>query len=279
MALMYDRPKGPIGAAVILDSHETWSQEGKNMGKLDNKVCIVTGSTSGIGEATAKVMADEGGKVVVTGRREAEGARVVGEIEAKGGTAFFVKADVTSEDDIKALIAKAVETFGGLDVFVANSGINIEGDIDALSADDWRKVIDVNLNGIFYCDKYAIEQMLSQGHGGAIVNTGSIHSFVSLPNLTAYSAAKGAVGMLTKQLGVAYAAQGIRANYVCPGYIDTPLLSPIPAEVKEHLRSLHPIGRLGRPEEVGKAIAFLASDDASFITGTSLLVDGGYTAQ
>jgi NAD(P)-dependent dehydrogenase (short-subunit alcohol dehydrogenase family) len=249
------------------------------MGRLNNKVCIVTGATSGIGEACAKDLAAEGGKVVVSGRKEKEGARVVNEIKTKGGEAIFVKAEVTSEDDVKNLIAKAVEAFGRLDVFVANSGINIEGDIDKLTVPDWKTVIDVNLNGIFYCDKFAVEQMLKQGTGGAIVNTGSIHSFVSLPNLTAYSAAKGGVAMLTKYLGVAYATRGIRANYVCPGYIDTPLLSKIPPEVKQHLISLHPIGRLGKAEEVAKAIAFMASDDASFITGTSLLVDGGYTAQ
>lgn len=248
------------------------------MGRFDNKVVIVTGSTSGIGEETAKVLADEGGKIVVSGRNEKEGARIVGEIKSKGGDAIFVRADVVSEDDVKNLIAKTVETFGKLDVMVANSGIGIEGDIADVTSDDWDKVLNINLRGVYLCDRYAVIQMLEQGHGGAIVNTGSIHSFVARSGCTAYSAAKGGVAMLTRMVGTSYAKQGIRANFIAPGYINTPLLSCIDPEARAYLENLHPIGRLGESIEVAKAIAFLASDDASFVTGTSLLVDGGYTA-
>ncbi|NLX48615.1 MAG: glucose 1-dehydrogenase [Methanospirillum sp.] len=248
------------------------------MGKLNDRVCIITGSTSGIGEACAKEMAAEGGKIVVSGRNEKEGARVVGEITAKGGTATFVRADVASEDDIRNLVAKAVEVYGRLDVMVANSGIGLTADIHELSTEDWDTMMDINLKGVFLCDKYAVIQMLAQGDGGAIVNTGSIHSYVAKQAVTAYATTKGGVRMLTRTVGTSYAAQGIRANFVAPGYIDTPLLKGLPPEVYQELINLHPIGRLGRAEEVAKAVAFLASDDASFITGTGLLIDGGYTA-
>lgn len=248
------------------------------MGRLDNKVCIITGSTSGIGEACAKDMAREGGTVVVSGRKEKEGARVVDEITKAGGKAIFVRADVTSEDDIKNLVAKTVEAFGRLDVMVANSGIGLVGAPHEMSMADWDMMISTNLTGVFLCDKYAVEQMLKQGTGGAIVNTGSIHSYVAKEGVTAYAAAKGGVRMLTKMVGISYPQKGIRANFVAPGYIDTPLLSALPPEAYEALKQLHPIGRLGRAEEVAKAVTFLASDDASFITGTGLLIDGGYTA-
>ncbi len=248
------------------------------MGRLNGKVCIITGSTSGIGEACAKDMAAEGGKVVVSGRNEREGARILNEIKAAGGEAIFVRADVTSEDEITNLIAKAVEAFGKLDVMVANSGIATLGDPHEVETADWDKVLNVNLKAVFLCDKYAIRQMLKQGTGGAIVNTGSIHSFVAKPGVTAYAAAKGGVAMLTRMAGTSYAAKGIRANFVAPGYVDTPLLVALPPEAFEALKQLHPIGRLAKPIEVAKAVTFLASDDASFITGTSLLVDGGYTA-
>ncbi|WP_292527384.1 glucose 1-dehydrogenase [Methanoculleus sp.] len=248
------------------------------MGRMENKVCVITGSTSGIGEACAKDMAAEGGKVVVSGRNEKEGARIVNEIKEAGGEAIFIRADVAVEDDIKNLIAKTVEAFGRLDVFVANSGVGSLGDPHEVETEEWDRIINVNLKGVFLCDKYAVQQMLKQGHGGAIVNTGSIHSFVAKQGVTAYGAAKGGVAMLTRTLGTSYAAQGIRANFVAPGYIDTPLLAALPPEAYEELKKLHPIGRLGKPMEVAKAVTFLASDDASNITGTSLLVDGGYTA-
>lgn len=248
------------------------------MGRMDNKVCIITGSTSGIGEACAKDMAAEGGKVVVSGRNKEKGDKIVDEIKKAGGEAVFIKADVVIEDDVKNLVAKTVETFGKLDVMVANSGIVILGEPHEVETDDWDKVIDVNLKGVFLADKYAIQQFIEQKTGGSIVNTGSIHSFAAKPGLTSYAVAKGGVAMLTKMAGTSYAAKGIRANFVAPGYVDTPLLTALPKETYKALQDLHPIGRLAKPMEVAKAVTFLASDDASDITGTSLLVDGGYTA-
>lgn len=160
----------------------------------------------------------------------------------------------------------------------ANAGIANDGPVDVLGEDAWQRTIDINLTGVFLCDKYAAERMIAQG-GGVIVNCGSIHSHVGKGGVTAYAAAKGGVKLLTQTLAIDLAPKGIRVNAVCPGYIDTPLLAGLPPAVKEQLKALHPMGRLGRAEEVARTVLFLASDDASFVTGSSLLVDGGYTAQ
>lgn len=160
----------------------------------------------------------------------------------------------------------------------ANAGIAKDGDIHELSFDKWKQTIDINLSGVFLSDKYAIEQMRKQGSGGVIVNTGSIHSHVGMPGLTAYSAAKGGVKLLTQTLAAKYTKDGIRVNAICPGYIDTPLISFAQGDYRQKLIDLHPIGRLGKPEEVAKAVLFLASDESSFVSGASLLVDGGYTS-
>lgn len=186
---------------------------------------------------------------------------------------------MTKEEDIKRMISETITKYGRLDIMYANAGIGNDTPAHELSYEDWKKVIDINLSGVFLSDKYAINQFLEQGTNGIIVNAGSIHSFVSLPDATAYSAAKGGVKLLTQTLCTAYAKKGIRVNAVCPGYIDTPLLKDSDADQIESLISLHPQGRLGKPEEVAKAVAFLASDDASFVNGTTLFVDGGYTAQ
>lgn len=166
----------------------------------------------------------------------------------------------------------------GLDIMFANAGIAADAPIDELDEAAWQKTIDINLTGVYLCDKYAIDQMRSQG-GGVIVNCGSIHSHVGKSGVTAYAAAKGGVKLLTQTLAIDYGPQNIRVNAVCPGYIDTPLLKNIPDDKKQALVALHPMGRLGRAEEVANAVLFLASDEASFVNGASLLVDGGYTAQ
>lgn len=246
--------------------------------RFTEKVVIVTGAASGIGEDAAKSFAQEGGQVVVSDINEEEGQRVVEEIKADGGEASFIKADSSSEEEIKALVADTVDTYGRLDVMVANAGINIEGKVDELPTEDYLKVIDINLNGTFYCNKYAVQQFKKQESGGAIVNIGSIHSHVAREGLTAYSTTKGGVKMLTQMVGTTYPEEGIRANMVCPGYINTPLTETVAREIREGLADMHPIKRMGEVEEVSAAILFLASDDASFITGTDLLVDGGYTA-
>lgn len=246
--------------------------------RFENKVAIVTGGASGIGETTVRAFAKEGAKVVIADFSP-RGQELSDELNAGGFDALFVKTDVTREDEVKHMVSATVEKFGRVDILFANAGIAKDAPAHQLSMEDWQRTIDINLTGVFLCDKYVIEQMLAQGSGGAIVNCGSIHSHAGKAGVTAYSSAKGGVKLLSQTLGITYAKQGIRVNAVCPGYIDTPLIAGRDKAMNEHLISLHPMGRLGKPEEVAKAVLFLASDDASFITGTSLLVDGGYTAQ
>lgn len=245
--------------------------------RFENKVAVVTGGASGIGEASVRMFAAEGAKIVIADFSD-RGQAVADELNQAGYDALFVKTDVTKEQDVIRMVEQTVDKFGKLDILFANAGIAQDGPADLLSAESWQRTIDINLTGVFLCDKYAIKQMLAQGQGGAIVNCGSIHSHVGKAGVTAYASAKGGVKLLTQTLGADYAAKGIRVNAVCPGYIDTPLIKGRTEAITEHLIGLHPMGRLGKPEEVAKAVLFLASDDASFVTGTSLLVDGGYTA-
>lgn len=245
------------------------------MMRFKDKVVIVTGGASGIGEASVRAFAREGAKVVIADFAD-HGQALADELGAD--KALFIKIDVTDSEAVQAMIAQTVAQFGRLDVMFANAGIAADGPIDELEESAWQRTIDINLGGVYLCDKYAIQQFLKQS-GGVIVNCGSIHSHVGKRGVTAYAAAKGGVKLLTQTLGIEYGAKGIRVNAVCPGYIDTPLLSHIPDDAKEKLVALHPMGRLGRAEEVANAVLFLACDEASFVTGSSLMVDGGYTAQ
>jgi len=247
--------------------------------RFDNKVAIVTGGASGIGESTVRLLAQEGAKVVIADFNEEHGNAVMNRLNAEGYDTLFVKTDVTNEAQVKNMVAETVAKYGKLDILFANAGIANDAPAHQLTMDAWKRTIDINLTGVFLCDKYAIEQMLAQGTGGAIVNCGSIHSHVGKSRVTAYASAKGGVKLLTQTLGIDYAKEGIRVNAVCPGYIDTPLIAGRDEAITQHLVGLHPMGRLGKPEEVAKAVLFLASDEASFVTGTTLLVDGGYTAQ
>lgn len=245
--------------------------------RFDDKVVIVTGATSGIGEATAVKFAEQGAKVVLSDMSE-KGRQLSDELNHKGLKTTFIQTDVTNEVDIQKLIQETVAAYDRLDIVFANAGIGNSTILHELSLKDWQKVIDVNLTGVFLTNKYAIKQMLKQEKGGAIVNNDSIHGFVGKAGVSAYAAAKGGVKLLTQTATAEYAAKGIRINNVNPGYIDTPLLKDAPDEAKQDLIRLHPIGRLGKPEEVANAVLFLASEEASFITGASLLVDSGYTS-
>lgn len=252
------------------------------MGQYDysDKVAIVTGAASGIGEATAETMAGMGAKVVVADFDEGRGADVVEKIGSSGGTAAFFKVDIGRADEVEAMVRFALDTFGGLHVAVNNAGI---GGAQAPTGEhpiaDWQRVIDVNLNGVFYGLRYEIPAMLDSG-GGAIVNMASILGSVGFANAPAYVAAKHGVVGLTKNAALEYSARGIRINSVGPAFIQTPLLDAnLDEATLDVLKTLHPIQRLGSAQEVANLVAFLCSDDAAFCTGAYYLVDGGYTAQ
>lgn len=247
------------------------------MKRFQDNVVIVTGGAGGIGEATARLFAEEGAKVVIADYSE-RGEEVAQAINGMGLDSFFIQTDVTSEESVIQMVETTVGRYGRLDVLFANAGVASDGPTDQVDYEVWQKTIQVNLSGVFLCNKHAIRQMLAQGDGGAIVNCGSVHSFVGKARVSAYASAKGGVHMLTRSSAAAYAAKGIRVNTVCPGYIETSLISGLPGEMLRYLQAQHPIGRLGTAEEVGKTVLFLASKDASYITGASLLVDGGYTA-
>ncbi|MBE9915374.1 glucose 1-dehydrogenase [Paenibacillus donghaensis] len=246
--------------------------------KLSGKTAVITGAAGGIGQATARLFAQEGASVVVADYSEA-GQEVANRLKEDGYQAIYEKVDVKVEEDIQKLIERTVQTYGKLDILFANAAVTNDDPADELSLEKWRRTLDVNLTGVFLADKYALIQMLKQGTGGVIVNGASIHGHAAKAGVTAYGSAKAGVVMLTQTLGIQYANKGIRVNAVCPGYIETPLMKVLPSEEVQKLIDLQPIGRLGRPEEIAKAVLFLASDDASFITGTSLMVDGGYTAR
>lgn len=248
------------------------------MGKLDDRVAIVTGAGSGIGRATALLFADEGAKVVVADWHEEEGGRVAAEI---GEAGVFVKVDVSQPQQVEAMVRTAVEKFGRLDVIFNNAGIEGEQAPTAdCTLENWERVIGVNLTGTFLGMKYAIPAMLKNG-GGVIINNASVAGIVGFPGIPAYAASKGGVVLMTKTVALEYAKEGIRANVICPGVIWTPMVERFTAgseETRAILEASEPIGRFGQPEEVARLALFLASDDSSFCTGAPFVVDGGMTA-
>ncbi|MCH2451378.1 MAG: SDR family oxidoreductase [Gracilimonas sp.] len=249
------------------------------MKALESKVAIITGAAKGIGESTALLFAKEGAKVVVSDIDEENGKKVTEAIKKDGGEALFVKSDASKPKDHEELVKKTVDAFGKLDIAVNNAGIG--GSLAQTAeypVDDWDNVIKLNLSGVFYGTKYQIAEMMKNG-GGSIVNIASILGQVGTANSPAYVAAKHGVVGLTKTAAIEYAQENIRVNAVGPGYIKTPLLDALDDETLEYLVSQHPIGRLGKPEEVAEIILWLASDKASFVTGNYYAVDGGYLAK
>jgi NAD(P)-dependent dehydrogenase (short-subunit alcohol dehydrogenase family) len=247
--------------------------------QFENKVAIVTGAGSGIGEAIARQLAEQGAMVVAADLNEKGASQVAAAIERDGRTAVGIRQDVGDPVSVKKSVEFALEKFGRLDVAVNNAGIT--GDLAPLadySLEGWDRVIAVNLSGVFYGMKYQIPAMLRSG-GGSIVNIASILGSVAARDSAGYNAAKHGVVGLTKTAALEYSKDGVRVNAIGPGYIDTPLLQALEKEVYDGLVGLHPIGRLGKPEEVAELALFLASDRASFVTGSYHLVDGGYTAQ
>ena len=247
--------------------------------RLQGKVAIVTGAASGIGRAAAKALAAEGARVLIADVDEG-GERVAEEIRRVGDEGHFRHTDVRSSEDVQAVVRDAVERYGRLDVMVNNAGVAIGGAAGEMSEEDWNRVIDVNLTGVWRGMRFAIPEMLKSG-GGSIVNTSSVQSEVGFLGWSGYAASKGGINALTRQAAVEYAPKGIRVNAIIPGTIMTEMNERImrdsddPDGVMDAWRSLHPMGRVGQPEEVAAAVVFLASDESSFVTGELLRVDGG----
>lgn len=246
------------------------------MNRYDGRVVVVTGAASGIGLAAADRFATEGAHVVGVDVDAARGAQLEREQRAQGRDVRFIKASVSDEAAVAELFAQIRRDHGRVDALFNNAGIAAESFVASTSHDDWRKILDVNLDGTFLMAKAAIPLMVENG-GGAIVNTSSICGHIAVAGAASYNVSKHAIEGLTKTLALEHARHNIRANTICPGYVNTPM-GRADLEADPSIPARHPLGRLAEPEEIAAAAAFLASDDASFITGTSLLVDGGYTA-
>jgi dihydroanticapsin dehydrogenase len=254
------------------------------MGRIDGKACIVTGAGSGIGKAIAQRLAEEGGRVVCVDVNAATAIATAQTISETGGEAVAFTADVSDSQHVDAFVADCLATYGRVDVLVNNAGVNIPGVLHEVSDDVIDKTLNVNVKGAIYGCRAVIPSMLQQG-SGSIVNISSVNGLVSEPFLAVYSASKGAIVMLTKGVALDYAKKGIRCNAICPGWVDTPI-NYAHAEmlggldkVYATIDSFQPIGRPGEPREIAHLALFLASDEASFITGSIITADGGMTAQ
>jgi len=249
--------------------------------QFENKVVLITGGTSGIGRVTAVAFAKEGAKVVVSGRRKAEGAETVTLVDKAGGQGLFVQADVSDEEQVKRLVQTTVDHFGRLDIAFNNAGVEGVAPLTEATVAQYEQIFNINVKGVFLSLKYEIPAMLKTG-GGAIVNTSSIAGTVGMAGAGLYIASKHAVNGLTKTAALEVAKQGIRVNSVSPAAIQTDMLDRFlgdeeQAKKKEYFAGQHPIGRIGKPEEIASAVLYLSSPGASFITGQDLLVDGGFT--
>ena len=252
------------------------------MGRLENKVALITGGAGGMGMVASQLFAAEGARVVLTDVSDDAGEQVAEEIRAGGGEATFVHADVSRETDAKSMVETAVETYGGLSILYNNAGVMLDddGSVDSTDESIWDTTLAINVKGVAHGCKYGIPAMIESG-GGSVINVASFVAWMgAATSQTAYTASKGAVLAMTREIAVEYARKGVRCNALCPGPIETQLLLALLSdEQKKQRRFVHiPMGRLGHAEELAKAALFLASDDSSYMTGASLIVDGGITA-
>ncbi len=251
--------------------------------KLDGKVALITGGTEGMGYSTAKLFLEEGARVVITGRSKEKAAKALKSL-GKLGPVRFVQGDVSKASDARRMVETTVKAFGRIDILFNNAGVYLEKLAEDTSEEEWDRVLDINLKGTFLVTKYAIPHMKRQ-RSGVIINNSSDAGLVGNKCCPAYCASKGAITVMSKAMALDYATYGIRVNTVNPGCIDTPMLaqearaSGNPRKYMKRTREDHPIGRVGTPEEVAHAVLFLVSDEASFVTGAALSIDGGLTAQ
>jgi len=256
------------------------------MNRVKDKVAIVTGAALGIGRAASILLAREGAKVAITDLHDKAGRLLAAEITSAGGVADYWHMDVAHESEVKSTFAEIRERFGRIDVLVNNAGIaGANKPTDQLTEEEWDRVQAVNVKGVFFCTKHVIPY-LRQAGGGSIINLSSIYGLISAPDIPPYHASKGAVRLMSKTDALLYANEGIRVNSIHPGYIWTPLVEALarespkgPEAFRKHLASLHPLGRVGEPDDIAYGIAYLASDESKFVTGSELVIDGGYTAQ
>ncbi|NLF78526.1 MAG: glucose 1-dehydrogenase [Chloroflexi bacterium] len=251
--------------------------------RLKDAVAIVTGAAKGIGWGIATVFSKEGAKVVVVDWDEEAGKKTAADINAAGGDALFVKCDVSNEEQVKAMIQATLDKYGRIDILVNNAAIGVYKTITDATSEDWDHCLSVNLKGVFLCSRYAIPHMQALGKG-VIINISSVHAYANVNGTSPYAASKGGVAALTRAMAMDYSPT-IRVNAIAPGWVLTPLIQGIfdsyadPAEQQRIVEQRQVMKRIGRPEDIGHAAAFLASDEASFITGIQLFVDGGLTAQ
>jgi len=254
------------------------------MDRVKNKVAIVTGGGSGIGRATCLLLAKEGAKVAVIDIIDKDGQKVVDEIEGFGGVAKFWHLDVSNESEVKNVFANVYKTFGKIDVLVNNAGISgANKPTDEITEEEWDRVMKVNVKGVFFCTKYAIPYMKKSG--GSIINLSSIYGIVGAPDVPPYHASKGAIRLMSKTDAMLYAKNNIRVNSVHPGYIWTPMVENSLKsqgnieEGRKLIDDVHPLGHIGEPNDIAYGILYLASDESKFVTGSELVIDGGYTAR
>ena len=255
------------------------------MGRVENKVAIVTGGSVGLGNAACRMLANEGAKVAITDILDKEGMGLAEEIKANGGTAQYWHMDTSKEEEVKKTMQKVYEKFGAINILVNNAGISgANKPTHEITSEEWDRVMDINAKGVFLCTKYAIPYMKESGNG-SIINLSSIYGLISAPDIPPYHASKGAVRLMTKTDALLYADDNIRANSIHPGFIWTPMVENHMGnagdleEGKKTVASLHPLSRMGEPDDVAYGILYLASDESKFVTGSELIIDGGYTCR